>query len=65
MPNGEIVTRSATVVREVSLLLNVPYSTAFVAWLGSDPNFLVLAIEVKAMIGLGITKPFPGRDYAF
>jgi hypothetical protein len=64
MPNGEIVTRSGTAVREASVT-DVPYSTVFVAWFGPDPNFQVLSIEAKAMIVARVTKPFPGRDYLF
>jgi hypothetical protein len=63
MPNGEVVTRTDTASRDFKPS-NVPYSTAYVAWLGSDPGFQVLSIQVKAVVGKSATKPFPGRDYS-
>jgi hypothetical protein len=63
MPNGDIVTRSGTVTRGVKPA-NALYSSVFVTWLGPDPAFQVLSIQVKGAVGTGVTKPIPGRDYS-
>ena len=63
MPSGEIVTKTGTAVRDGKSNA-VLYSTAYVAWLGPDPNFQVLSIQVKSVVGKSATKPFPGRDYS-
>jgi hypothetical protein len=63
MPGGEIVTKTGSVARE-SKVANVLYSTSYIAWLGPNPNFQVLSIQVKAVVAKNVTKPFPGRDYA-
>ena len=63
MPNGDIVTKTGTVARD-GKAGNVLYSGAYVAWLGPDPNFQVLSIQVRSVVGKSATKPFPGRDYS-
>jgi hypothetical protein len=63
MPNGDIVTKTGAVARE-GKAGNVLYSGVYVAWLGPDPNFQVLSIQVKSVVGKSATKPFPGRDYS-
>lgn len=41
----------------------VMYSTLYSTWVGSDPNFEVLAIDVKAISAVSVTRPAAGRDY--
>ena len=63
MPNGEIATKTGTAVRDAKAG-NVRYSAPYITWLGPDPNFQILSIQVKAVVGKSATKPFPGRDYS-
>ena len=63
MPNGDIVTKTGTVAREGKASA-VSYSVSYVAWFGADPNFQVLSLQVKSVVGKNATKPFPGRDYS-
>ena len=63
MPNGDIVTKTGTAVRDAKAS-NVRYSALWIVWLGPDPNFQILSIQVKAVVGKSATKPFPGRDYS-
>ena len=63
MPNGDIVTKTGSVARD-GKAGNVLYSGVYVAWFGPDPNFQVLSIQVKSVVGKSATKPFPGRDYS-
>jgi hypothetical protein len=63
MASGDIVVNTQTAQRD-GKATNVQYSTAYVAWIGPDPNFQVLSIQVKAVVGgKGVSKPFPGRNY--
>jgi hypothetical protein len=63
MANGDIAVNSQNVARD-GKASNVQYSTAYVNWVGPDPNFQVLSIQVKAVVkAKSVSKPFPGRDY--
>jgi len=62
MPNGDIVSKTGSVARD-GKVASVLYSTSYIAWLGPDPGFQVLSIQVKSVVGKNVTKPFPGRDY--
>jgi len=60
---GDIAVSHQTVPRDAKMA-NVQYSTIFVTWIGPDPNFQVLSIQVKAVVGAkGVSKPLPGRNY--
>jgi hypothetical protein len=63
MANGDIVTKTGSVTKD-GKSSGVQYSTVYVAWLGADPNFQVLSIQVNGVVGKSVTKPFPGRDYS-
>ena len=63
MPSGEIVTKTGSVARDGKGSATL-YSNVYVAWLGPDPSFQVLSIQVKSVVGKSATKPFPGRDYS-
>jgi hypothetical protein len=63
LANGDLGTYGGTVTRDLKSP-NVLYSTTYVAWVGPDPNFRVLAIQVKAVSTKSVQKPFPGRDYS-
>jgi hypothetical protein len=63
MANGDIVTKTGLVTKD-GKSSGVQYSNVYVAWLGADPNFQVLSIQVKGVVGKSVTKPFPGRDYS-
>jgi hypothetical protein len=63
MPNGDIISQSGSVAKD-GKSQDARYSTVYVAWLGPDPNFQVLSIQVKAVTSKSVTKPFPGRDYS-
>jgi hypothetical protein len=63
MAHGDIVTQTGTVPKD-GKSSGVQYSTVYVAWFGADPNFQVLSIQVKGIVGKSVTKPFPGRDYS-
>ncbi|MCU1233880.1 MAG: hypothetical protein JWP63_1847 [Candidatus Solibacter sp.] len=61
--SGDIVVNTQTVARD-GKAPDVQYSTVYVSWIGPDPNFQVLSIQVKAVVGSkGVSKPFPGRNY--
>ena len=63
MSSGDIVVNTQTVARD-NKPTSVQYSTAYVSWIGPDPNFQVLSIQVKAVVGSkAVSKPFPGRNY--
>jgi hypothetical protein len=63
LATGEIQTSTGTAVRS-GKFSNVTYSTGYVQWVGPDPNFQLLSLQVKAVTGKQVTKPFPGRDYS-
>jgi hypothetical protein len=63
MANGDIVTKTGSVTKD-GKSSGVQYSNVYVAWLGADPNFQVLSIQVKGVVGKSVTNPFPGRDYS-
>jgi hypothetical protein len=63
LATGDIVTSTGTVPR-VGKAGNVTYSTAYAAWVGPNPNFQLLSLQVKAATSKTVTKPFPGRDYS-
>lgn len=60
--SGEIRTLTATVPRN-GKAENVKYSTAYGVYVGTSPDFEVLAIQVKAVSGKSVTKPIPGKEY--
>jgi hypothetical protein len=63
LSTGDIVTSTGNVSR-LGKAANVPYSTAYAVWVGADPNFQLLSLEVRAVTAKQVTKPFPGRDYS-
>jgi hypothetical protein len=63
LPTGDIVTSTGSVPR-VGKAGNVLYSTAYAVWVGADPNFQLLSLQVRAVTAKQVTKPFPGRDYS-
>lgn len=62
MADDSIRTLSGTVARSRKGG-GVMYSTLYSTWVGSDPNFEVLAIDVKAISAVSVTRPAAGRDY--
>lgn len=63
LASGEIRTSTGRVLRDAKGA-NIQYSTIYSVLVDSDPMFVVLAIQVKAMSGVNITQPVPGRDYS-
>ena len=63
LSTGDIVASTGSVPR-VGKAANVTYSTAYAVWVGSNPNFQLLSLQVKAVSSKLATKPFPGRDYS-
>ena len=63
LSTGDIVTSTGTVPR-AGKAGNVLYSTAYAAWVGPNPSFQLLSLQVKGVVSKLVTKPFPGRDYS-
>ena len=61
--NGAIVTFSGTAAK-LSKASDVAYSTIFSALVDDSPAFEVLAVQVKAISGVNITRPVPGLAYS-
>jgi hypothetical protein len=62
LANGEIRTTVGKVPRD-GKAPNVQYSTVYALLVDSDPNFSVLAIQVKALSAINVTRPAAGKDY--
>jgi hypothetical protein len=62
LASGEIRTAVGKVARD-GKAANVQYSTIYGLLLDSDPKFTILVIQVKALSGVSVTQPTPGRDY--
>jgi hypothetical protein len=62
LADEQIKTFSGTVARNRKAG-GVAYSTNYSTWIDTDPNFQILAIEVKAIAGVSVTRPAAGRDY--
>ncbi|HWC99136.1 MAG TPA: hypothetical protein VG456_20390 [Candidatus Sulfopaludibacter sp.] len=60
--NGTIVTATANVARD-SKAANVMYSTLYSNLIDDSPDFEVLAVQVKAVSGISVTRPVPGMPY--
>ena len=63
LANGEIRTTVGKVPRD-GKAPNIQYSTVYALLVDADPNFSVLAIQVKALSALNVTRPAAGRDYS-
>lgn len=61
--NGVISTIPNTVARTPKAN-NVQYSTISSALVDDSPNFEVLAVQVKAISGVNVTRPTPGLAYS-
>ena len=60
--NGAIVTVSGTAARETKAS-DVAYSTIYSAMVDDSTDFQVLAVQVKAVTGISVTKPIAGMPY--
>src|SRR5215471_7043035 len=63
LASGDIVTQTGTGAR-TARASNAAYSTSFAAWFGATPDFQILSIQVKAVVGKNAPKAFPGPDYS-
>jgi hypothetical protein len=63
LAGGEIRTSVGRVPRD-GKAANIQYSTIYALLVDSDPNFTVLAIQVKSLSTVNATQPIPGRDYS-
>ena len=59
LASGEIRTSVGKVPRD-GKAPNIQYSTIYALLVDSDPNFSVLAIQVKALSAVNVTQPTPG-----
>lgn len=63
LASGEIRTSVARVLRETKAV-GIQYSTIYGLLVGPDPNFAILAIQVRALSTINVTQPAAGRDYS-
>ena len=61
--NGAIVTVTGTAARQTKAL-DVAYSTIYSAMVDDSSDFQVLAVQVKAVTGISVTKPIAGLPYS-